>query len=644
MSKGVAWTCPLCRVALLGKRERATHLVNLHMRADDPARCDNVLRRQPGPDFDAPDFDAATPILTPANYCTPLMELARRPANVTPAPPPTVYAWTEETPTGCRDFVATQDAWEKYVTDVGAICDPLFWKYFLKLHTLSRTAIDSALSAAKECFRVPLSKFPLSLRTLRDRIKRVPDFWTQVRHQKTIDISSFNLPVKSVSFRFIDPIWAWIVAARRIDPQEMHWVPDTLISPQTGERCYGAGVQYGEAFAAGAASCPPGTYPLFFSLHWDGATARGLSACPICLGVGNTNVMSPATQFCVGYVPVVTGLGKKFYSTPKATELKFFIRNACAAAILEVLETGAKYGIMCRLVNRHGVDTRRLLMPRMMSMNFDQPEGQLFFGHKNSQCCSKCLRRFGCSCFKKSKEATRRQVQLLYDFVDGADGDCRAFAQAKLQRWGFNPLRRCCLLSHSFVKLFIRVPRWPLEVFPCVDYRDRMHGLMNQMYVKLLGAIDDVSMSTGDRQVLDRRLAFITRQRMLRDPVTRRSYRRQQSLFSADGLTIVDKVSVLFILPHILGPAASILPVYARWPVLQAIARAQLCVIAARGRRSYTENELYAIFNEGYIVIFRHLETLFKVKHDKTYATKLQKHAENPDKHPKPKAFTRKRK
>ena len=458
----------------------------------------------------------------------------------------------------------------------------------------------------------------------------------------TLDISRFRLPVKKIKFRFIDPIWGWIVAARRIDPGELHWIPDIRLSTRTGERMYGCGVQYGEAFHAACASCPDGSHPLGVSLHWDGATARGLSAAAICVGVANTNLMSPGTQFCIAYIPVVTGLGKKFYSSSTATELKFFIRNACARAILQVLESGAKHGVVCRLKDSHGTETRRLLFPKLMSMNFDQPEGQLFFGHLNSRCCSKCCRRKGCSCFRKSTSPSRMQVMLLYDFVSGTDEDARSFAIAKLKRWGYNPLRRCCLLTHVCEELFIRVPRWPKEVYPCVDYRDRMHGLMNQMYVKILGAIDKLPLSGRDRETLDRRLFCVTRLRSLRDPVSKRSYRLQQSLFSTDGLTIVDKVTVLFVLPHILGPDADILPDYARLPVLEAIARAQLCVIASRGQRAYTENELYAIFEEGYVVIFKHLETLHQIQHDKQYAKKLELYVKDREKNPKPRAFQKK--
>jgi hypothetical protein len=95
-------------------------------------------------------------------------------------------------------------------------------------------------------------------------------------------------------------------------------------------------------------------------------------------------------------------------------------------------------------------------------------------------------------------------------------------------------------------------------------------------------------------------------------------------------------------LPHILGPDAYILPDYARLPVLEAVARAQLCVIASRGQRAYTENELYAIFEEGYVVIFKHLETLHQIQHDKQYTKKLELYVKDREKNPKPRAFQKK--
>lgn len=271
----------------------------------------------------------------------------------------------------------------------------------------------------------------------------------------------------------------------------------------------------------------------------------------------------------------------------------------------------------------------------------DQPEAQLFFGHQNNQSCSKCKRRTGYSCFRKSTCPSREQVMLLYDIANG-NSDSNEKAREILKRWGYNSERRCCLLTHLCDKLFIHVPRWPSEVFPCVDYRDRMHGLFIQMYAKVLEAINQIRIPLKLRRVMDARMQSITSLRTLRNTVTQRSYRVQKSLFSAEGLTTVDKICVLFLLPHILGPDAAILPDWARSPALEAISRAQLCVIASRGQRSYTESDLISIYDEGYVNIFRNLETLYHIRHDEKYNAKLEAHIKNPDKNAKPTRFAKK--
>ena len=52
-----------------------------------------------------------------------------------------------------------------------------------------------------------------------------------------------------------------------------------------------------------------------------------------------------STQFCIGYMPVVSDLGAQFVTT----ELKFYVRNKCVESILAVLETAARSGVRCRL-------------------------------------------------------------------------------------------------------------------------------------------------------------------------------------------------------------------------------------------------------------------------------------------------------
>ena len=81
-------------------------------------------------------------------------------------------------------------------------------------------------------------------------------------------------------------------------------------------------------------------------------------------------------------MPVLSDLGAKFVSE-EYTEIKFYIRNKCIAAILRVLETTARTGVRCRLPSSAGSEEEMFLMPRLFAMNIDQPEAQLYFGMLN---------------------------------------------------------------------------------------------------------------------------------------------------------------------------------------------------------------------------------------------------------------------
>ena len=199
-----------------------------------------------------------------------------------------------------------------------------------------------------------------------------------------IDLSAFHVPThkRTLVFEFVDPVWAWVQAACLQPPDEMHWEPQMQFMrgfPQ--HKCYGGGLQYGEAFAEACKTCPPGTHPMCVSLHWDGTNAHGQASTPITIGVANTNSVSSTTQFCIGYIPIISDLGSAFASS--ATGIKYHIRNKAIAAILRILETNARTGVRCRLPSTSGEYQEFFLMPRLFSMNLDQPEAQLYFGMLN---------------------------------------------------------------------------------------------------------------------------------------------------------------------------------------------------------------------------------------------------------------------
>ena len=128
------------------------------------------------------------------------------------------------------------------------------------MHRFSTGAIDAALGAVKKNFMrkgtVEWSMFPVTKRAFLKKMRKVQPFWPRVSHETTIDLSHFALPsgLKEMTFRFIDPVWGWLMAARAQDPLDLHWKPVM----QSSQPVYGGGVQYGEAFAQACASCPEG--------------------------------------------------------------------------------------------------------------------------------------------------------------------------------------------------------------------------------------------------------------------------------------------------------------------------------------------------------------------------------------------------
>ena len=343
-----------------------------------------------------------------------------------------------------------------------------------------------------------------------------------------------------------------------------------------------------------------------FTLHWDGTGAFGVSAAPICIGVANTNRSGASAQYCLGYMPHTPDEDKVTFST----ELKHYLRQQCAKAILEVLNTVADCGVLCRLRNSAGADTVRVLFPRLMAMNFDQPEAQLFFGLRNRTSCSKCKWRKGRSAFRKASPQNGSAVRLLYEIYANTSNteSARDNAENKLLRWGFNPDRKCCLYT-GFDKLLIHLPGRN-EVTPCVDYRDRMHGLLIFFFRMFKGLWDAMDLEPKHQRTMLQRLKIVCGSNAFHYTKNGRPYRKQKALFSGVGTSAKDKVGLLFLLAHVLGHDATILPTPFREPVLTALARVQLIIIASSGLRCYTKDELKLIFDQGYVVVFRAFQTI----------------------------------
>ena len=110
-----------------------------------------------------------------------------------------------------------------------------------------------------------------------------------------------------------------------------------------------------------------------------------------------------------------------------------------------------------------------------------------------------------------------------------------------MKRWGFNYERRCCL-PRICRNLFLRLPGRD-DVFPCVDFRDALHGLVMFLVGQLMVSCDYVPFTTEQRRTLDRRLTLLGSRRLIRAPGGH-FYRRQKSIFSDVGMTLEHRSSM----------------------------------------------------------------------------------------------------
>ena len=225
--------------------------------------------------------------------------------------------------TGARDFIAIQDKWDEMLQFCKQRYSAAFWKFFLKLHTFSQVVVDTALHNVTKMFFFPSELkryFPSSRRQMMSHLGCIKQFWTIVRHTCRIDVSQFDLQSGTtfLDFQFIDPIWGWLLAARRQNPVDLHWRP--FAQHRTSEPIYGGGIQYGECFKHAFITRPEGSHLMMMGLHWDGTYGRNLDVTPIAVAVANVNNCDKSKETCIGYMPFTPDQKRpEFLKTEKST-------------------------------------------------------------------------------------------------------------------------------------------------------------------------------------------------------------------------------------------------------------------------------------------------------------------------------------
>ena len=153
--------------------------------------------------------------------------------------------------------------------------------------------------------------------------------------------------------------------------------------------------------------------------------------------------------------------------------------------------------------------------------------------------------------------------------------------------------------------------------------------------------MDFIPFTDANKRLLDQRLEILGASKRLKDNYGK-AFRNQRTIFGEKHMTGSDRSCVIFLLPYVLGFAAdSVLPdrrIY--FPLMEAISRAQLMLIASRGLRLYTQSELRDIFDRGYVEMFSALETVRRMSHQ----IRTENHQRRPSQYNLPPTFNPKTK
>ena len=329
------WTCPLCRQTFTGSHRSSAHMRNMWKSSTDTSRCDwarHVIPLVPQVAAQIPQVPLQPALQTAVQEAVipprvPLHQLSRRaPFNSSEALLLRSTYCIEDVSeildnTGRSNFLPVQDAWDSMLAEVKQKCSKQFWVFFLKLHSFSSVVVDTALKGVKSMFLTKQEQkgFPASRRQMMSRLTSISSFWRVVRHTCRIDLSDFDLGsgTKYLQFDFIDPVWGWLLAARRQNPADLHWRP---VAQHRSNAVYGGGIQYGECFRHAYRECPEGGDLMLITLHWDGTFGRSLDVTPIAVGVANNNNCDTSKEFCIGYMPFTSDQKKpEFAKTQKCT-------------------------------------------------------------------------------------------------------------------------------------------------------------------------------------------------------------------------------------------------------------------------------------------------------------------------------------
>ena len=280
--------------------------------------------------------------------------------------------------------------------------------------------------------------------------------------------------------------------------------------------------------------------------------------------------------------------------------------QTCIGHVLDCIETRARYGFMCDIDNK-----RMLLFPRLGAMSLDTPERVKYFGLQSLRACGICRGpRAGRSLTRSGTRHDPVHISRLYTQVNAVARTLPTIRERKrrreqLQRHGLNYTKRCRLTDHA-KKCLVNIKKHGVTLFAGLVRYERMHiyflgycTYAMEMFVQLVPKEHHVAVHQAVHAC-----------HHFRDPITGATHPRLPSLLKLVHLTAERRVRAIFYWAHVLGTRADVIVEPCRVYVQGAVACLQLILIATRGHRPYTSNELNIIFKDVGRRFFVHMEQI----------------------------------
>ena len=218
----------------------------------------------------------------------------------------------------------------------------------------------------------------------------------------------------------------------------------------TGERLYGAGVQFGDVLFFAAGKTPRGGKPALFGISFDGGDSGvgTRSVYPICVSALNFNGTDFLQCGLVGFVPIIQ-VPKSYKEGSDKFAQRFqaaraHVLQTCVGAILDVLENVSRGGFTARL----GPHVLRL-HPYLVAFRVDSKERKNYFGLTSDRACAIYRFRKGWSSLRKGTPHGKTHIQRLWRLAVDTHTPPRSPARRaqkrardKLHRHGFTPRKR----------------------------------------------------------------------------------------------------------------------------------------------------------------------------------------------------------